>query len=74
MQQHFLNRIALAKATEIAATTRKRTISLAALAPTYAPMTVLLISPIAMCRYTLPTFALIPLTYAVTSNRAVGNL
>ena len=60
--------------TFIAATSRKRTMSLIALAPMYASMAVLLISPIVMCRYALPVFALIPLAYAIALNRAVDNL
>ena len=51
--------------TFVATTSRKRTTSLVALAPMYASMAVLLISPIVMCRYALPVFSLIPLTYAV---------
>lgn len=41
----------------MALATRKRDVSLAALAPMYASMTVLFVSPIVMCRYALPVFA-----------------
>ena len=44
---------------------RKRKISLAALAPMYASMAVLFISPLVMCRYAMPVFALIPLAFAI---------
>lgn len=50
----------------IALTTRKRDVSLAALAPMYASMAVLSVSPIVMCRYALPVFALTPLAFAIT--------
>ena len=49
----------------IALATRKRKISLAALAPMYASMAVLFISPLVMCRYALPVFALTPLAFAI---------
>ena len=50
----------------VSMTSRKRKSSLVALAPLYASMAVLFISPIVMCRYALPVFALIPLALAVT--------
>ena len=46
-------------------TTRKRDMSLAALAPMYASMAVLFVSPIVMCRYAMPVFALTPLAFAI---------
>ncbi len=49
----------------IALTTRKRDVSLAALTPMYASMAVLFVSPIVMCRYALPVFALTPLAFAI---------
>lgn len=49
----------------VSATSRKRKISLAALAPMYMSMAVLFISPLVMCRYALPVFALIPFATAV---------
>lgn len=49
----------------IALATRKRKISLAALAPMYASMAVLFISLLVMCRYALPVFALTPLAFAI---------
>lgn len=49
----------------ISLTSRKRKISLVALTPMYASMGVLFISPLVMCRYALPVFALIPLVLAV---------
>ena len=51
--------------TFIALAAHKRGVSLAALAPMYASMAVLFISPIVMCRYALPVFALIPLALAI---------
>ena len=51
--------------TLIGVTSRKRKISLAALAPMYASMAVLFISPLVMCRYALPVFALTPLAFAI---------
>lgn len=51
--------------TLIGMTSRKRKISLAALAPMYASMAVLFISPLVMCRYALPVFALTPLAFAI---------
>lgn len=46
-------------------TSRKRKISLVALAPMCASMAVLFISPLVMCRYAMPVFALIPLASAI---------
>lgn len=51
--------------TLIGMTSRKRKISLAALAPMYVSMAVLFISPLVMCRYALPVFALTPLAFAI---------
>ena len=56
-----------------AATSRKRTMSLVALAPMYVSMAVLFISPVVMCRYALPVFALIPLAYAVALSGTASN-
>ena len=53
----------------MALATRKRDVSLAALAPMYASMAVLFVSPIVMCRYALPVFALTPLAFAITLSR-----
>ena len=52
----------------VSATSRKRTLGLVALAPMYASMAILFISPIVMSRYALPVFALIPLALAVSLN------
>lgn len=54
--------------TLISMTSKKRSISLAALSPMYASMAVLFISPIVMSRYALPVFALIPLALAISIN------
>lgn len=51
--------------TLIGMTSRKRKISLAALAPMHASMAVLFISPLVMCRYAMPVFALTPLAFAI---------